>query len=118
MLKLLSFSGCPADIRLRSQKASRPVLESAASEGPNAPFIWHKIVASKRISLLHAPGYGTRQSHVQKTWQEHLRAEKDANFTSCSEKVARVLAPDVMKSVVDVLPDLLENYPLLLYQGQ
>lgn len=40
------------------------------------------------------------------------------NFTSCSEKVAAALGPDVMKTVKPLIPDLLNAMPVLLYQGE
>ena len=38
-------------------------------------------------------------------------------FVGCSPVVDRILAPDVMKSVKHLVPDLLANLPVLLYQG-
>lgn len=38
-------------------------------------------------------------------------------FEGCSERVAEALGPDVMKSVKDLIPDLLAALPVLLYQG-
>lgn len=55
---------------------------------------------------------------VKRLMQEHLGAEKDIEFVSCSDKVGRVLGADVMKSVKHLIPDLLANYPVLLYQGK
>lgn len=50
--------------------------------------------------------------------QEHLGVPVDVNFTSCSEEVDRVLHADVMKSVANLLPGLLKELPILLYQGK
>lgn len=38
-------------------------------------------------------------------------------FESCSERVGKVLGTDVMKSVADLVPDLLAALPMLLFQG-
>lgn len=40
-----------------------------------------------------------------------------ARYESCSAEVAQALGADVMQSVAHLVPDLLEAYPLLLYQG-
>ena len=50
--------------------------------------------------------------------QEHLGVPAGINFTSCSDVVDRILQPDVMKDVADLVPDLLAELPVLLYQGQ
>lgn len=39
-------------------------------------------------------------------------------FTSCSDEVEKILQVDVMKSVAYLIPDLLKQIPLLLYQGK
>ena len=46
-----------------------------------------------------------------------LGVPKGVAFESCSAAVEEVLGPDVMKSVVDLVPDLLAAFPLLRYQG-
>ena len=43
--------------------------------------------------------------------------QADINFTSCSDVVDRILQPDVMKDVANLVPDLLAALPVLLYQG-
>lgn len=50
--------------------------------------------------------------------KQALGVKEGVGFVSCSEEVGRVLGPDVMKSVKYLIPDLLERYPLLLYQGK
>lgn len=42
---------------------------------------------------------------------------RGSRYEACSAVVGEALGPDVMKSVKRLLPDLLEAYPLLLYQG-
>ena len=41
----------------------------------------------------------------------------DINYTSCSDLVDTILHADVMKSVAYLVPDLLTELPILLYQG-
>ncbi|DBB10125.1 TPA: hypothetical protein ACH3X3_001709 [Trebouxia sp. C0006] len=50
--------------------------------------------------------------------QEALNVKPNTTFVGCSDKVAAVLGPDVMKSVKSLIPDLLAALPVLLYQGQ
>ncbi|KAL3157467.1 hypothetical protein ABBQ32_011934 [Trebouxia sp. C0010 RCD-2024] len=50
--------------------------------------------------------------------QEALGVKPGTKFEGCSERVAEALGPDVMKSVKDLIPDLLAALPVLLYQGQ
>lgn len=50
--------------------------------------------------------------------QEALNVKPNTTFVGCSDKVASVLGPDVMKSVKPLIPDLLAALPVLLYQGQ
>ncbi len=50
--------------------------------------------------------------------QESLNVKPNTTFVGCSDKVASVLGPDVMKSVKPLIPDLLAAVPVLLYQGQ
>jgi len=52
--------------------------------------------------------------------QEHLGAYEEIIFQGCSEEVDKALAADVMKSVKYLLKvvDLLDNLPILLYQGE
>lgn len=50
--------------------------------------------------------------------QEALNVKPNTTFVGCSDKVASVLGPDVMKSVKSLIPDLLAALPVLLYQGQ
>lgn len=50
--------------------------------------------------------------------QEALNVKPNTTFVGCSDKVAAVLGPDVMKSVKPLIPDLLAALPVLLYQGQ
>ncbi|KAK9811811.1 hypothetical protein WJX72_010540 [[Myrmecia] bisecta] len=50
--------------------------------------------------------------------KDALGVSKDLVFEGCSEHVGQVLGPDVMRSVAFLLPDLLANMPVLLYQGQ
>lgn len=38
-------------------------------------------------------------------------------YEACSAAVGAALGPDVMQSVKWLMPDLLEAYPVLLYQG-
>lgn len=47
-----------------------------------------------------------------------MGVKADINFTSCSDVVDRILQPDVMRDVADLIPDLLAELPVLLYQGQ
>jgi hypothetical protein len=49
--------------------------------------------------------------------QEALNVKPNTTFVGCSDKVAAVLGPDVMKSVKSLIPDLLAALPVLLYQG-
>ena len=49
--------------------------------------------------------------------QEALRVKPNTKFVGCSDKVASALAPDVMKTVKPLIPDLLSALPVLLYQG-
>ena len=50
--------------------------------------------------------------------QEALNVKPNTTFVGCSDKVAAVLGPDVMKSVKPLIPDLLAALPVLLYQGE
>lgn len=50
--------------------------------------------------------------------KDALRADRNTTFVGCDPEVARALAPDVMKSVKHLIPDLLAHLPVLLYQGQ
>ncbi|KAK9864784.1 hypothetical protein WJX84_011664 [Apatococcus fuscideae] len=50
--------------------------------------------------------------------KEALGAAKHIRFESCSDHIGAILGPDVMKSVLYLLPDVLRSVPLLLYQGQ
>ena len=52
--------------------------------------------------------------------QEALGVDASYNvtFTTCSDTVAAAMERDVMQSVVDLIPDLLRTWPLLLYQGR
>lgn len=50
--------------------------------------------------------------------KQALGIDADTTFESCSQQVDKVLGPDVMKSVKYLLPDLLDRYPVLLYQGE
>jgi hypothetical protein len=43
---------------------------------------------------------------------------ENITFVGCSGKVDKALAADIMKSVVYLVPDLLDNLPILLYQGK
>eukprot|EP00246_Nothoceros_aenigmaticus_P018268 TRINITY_DN9491_c0_g1_i1.p1 TRINITY_DN9491_c0_g1~~TRINITY_DN9491_c0_g1_i1.p1 ORF type:complete len:463 (+),score=50.57 TRINITY_DN9491_c0_g1_i1:25-1389(+) len=47
-----------------------------------------------------------------------LKAHPSAVWVSCNPRVRRVLLPDVMKSVKWQVEQLLQRYPILLYQGQ
>lgn len=49
--------------------------------------------------------------------KEHLGVVENITFVGCSGKVDKALAADIMKSVVYLVPDLLDNLPILLYQG-
>lgn len=49
--------------------------------------------------------------------QEALGVPPFLRFESCSERVGKVLGADVMKSVADLVPDLLAALPMLLFQG-
>ena len=51
------------------------------------------------------------------TLQEALNVKPNTSFVGCSEEVASALAPDVMKTVKPLIPDLLAHLPVLLYQG-
>ena len=57
-------------------------------------------------------------SHDDAGLQDHLGVPVDINFTSCSEVVDKILQPDVMKDVANLVPDLLAELPVLLYQGE
>lgn len=41
-----------------------------------------------------------------------------SRYEACSSAVGAALGPDVMQSVKRLVPDLLEAYPVLLYQGE
>lgn len=50
--------------------------------------------------------------------QEALGVEPvGTRYEACSAAVGSALGPDVMQSVKRLVPDLLEAYPVLLYQG-
>lgn len=49
--------------------------------------------------------------------QAALGVPEGLHYESCSERVGTVLGRDVMKSVEQLIPDLLGAYPLLLFQG-
>lgn len=51
--------------------------------------------------------------------QEALGVEPlGSRYEACSSAVGAALGPDVMQSVKRLVPDLLEAYPVLLYQGE
>ncbi|GIL85802.1 hypothetical protein Vretimale_19534 [Volvox reticuliferus] len=50
--------------------------------------------------------------------KEAMRADATVNYSSCSGVVRDAMAADVMRSVKYLIPDLLANIPVLLYQGQ
>ncbi|KAK9839984.1 hypothetical protein WJX74_001476 [Apatococcus lobatus] len=50
--------------------------------------------------------------------KDALGAAQHVRFESCSDHIGAILGPDVMKSVMFLLPDILKSVPLLLYQGQ
>ena len=52
------------------------------------------------------------------SWRVGLCPEEIASIFRCSERVGRILQPDVMKSVAHLLPDILQSLPVLLYQGK
>lgn len=54
----------------------------------------------------------------QPTVKVALKAEDSALWVACNPRVRKILAPDVMKSVRWQVEELLERYPILLYQGQ
>lgn len=47
-----------------------------------------------------------------------LGVPEDITFESCSSAVGAALGEDVMKSIAHLVPDVLRELPLLLYQGQ
>lgn len=49
--------------------------------------------------------------------QDALGVPQEVEFVSCSNKVGEAMGPDVMRSVLHLLPDVVEAMPLLLYQG-
>lgn len=56
--------------------------------------------------------------HTQHPPQAALGVAEDVDFTSCSAQVAESMGPDVMRSVLHLLPDIVEAMPVLLYQGR
>lgn len=47
-----------------------------------------------------------------------MNASQQVTYEGCSKRVGKALSGDVMRSVTDLVPDLLEEYKVLLYQGQ
>lgn len=58
---------------------------------------------------------GPFQAHA--TLQAALGVPEDVEFVSCSDEVAVAMGPDVMRSVLHLVPDVVEAMPVLLYQG-
>ncbi|KAK9804643.1 hypothetical protein WJX73_003407 [Symbiochloris irregularis] len=50
--------------------------------------------------------------------QEALGIDSRPKFEACSAEVDRALGPDVMRSAVDLIPEILQHLPMLFYQGQ
>lgn len=59
----------------------------------------------------------TTQYLNQPAVKRHIRAA-DIEYVSCSPAVDAAMGHDVMKSTKHLVPDLLQFYPVLLYQGQ
>lgn len=50
--------------------------------------------------------------------KEAMRARRNITYVSCSDAVRDAMRGDVMRSVKDLLPDVLHHIHVLLYQGQ
>jgi vitellogenic carboxypeptidase-like protein len=48
----------------------------------------------------------------------NINAPQDLTYAACSKEVDAIMGHDVMKSVANLVPDLLQRSHLLLYQGQ
>jgi vitellogenic carboxypeptidase-like protein len=48
----------------------------------------------------------------------NINAPQDLTYAACSKEVDAIMGHDVMKSVANLVPDLLARSHVLLYQGQ
>lgn len=65
-----------------------------------------------------AASFNVNHSRQISSLQEELGVQPGSRYAACSPAVGAALGPDVMQSVRRLIPDLLEAYPLLLYQGE